>query len=126
MKLIIAGGRDLNVSTQFIDHAMDFFGIMENGDPTMPPEEIVSGGADGIDFCGEQFAIESGTNFVRFPADWKKYGNAAGPIRNHEMAKYADALLLIWNGSSKGSANMRQTMLQLKKPIYEIIMRKHG
>lgn len=41
-----------------------------------------------------------------FPADWDAYGDAAGPIRNREMARYAEALILVWSGHSKGSANM--------------------
>jgi hypothetical protein len=41
-----------------------------------------------------------------FPAKWDKYGKAAGPLRNREMAAYADALILVWDGKSRGSANM--------------------
>lgn len=46
-----------------------------------------------------------------FPADWNRLGNAAGPLRNGEMAWYGDSLILIWTGNprtSKGSANMLQ------------------
>jgi hypothetical protein len=39
------------------------------------------------------------------------------------MAEYADALLLIWDGSSRGSANMRQQMERRGKPVYEVILR---
>lgn len=41
-----------------------------------------------------------------FPADWDKYGRRAGPIRNREMAEYADALLAYWDGKSRGTKNM--------------------
>jgi hypothetical protein len=41
-----------------------------------------------------------------FPADWGRYKNAAGPIRNEQMAKYADALLAVWDWESKGTGNM--------------------
>jgi hypothetical protein len=30
----------------------------------------------------------------------------AGPIRNGEMAKYADALIVFWDGKSRGTKNM--------------------
>ncbi len=59
-----------------------------------------------------------------FPADWDQHGNAAGPIRNAQMADYADALLLIYDGESRGSLNMRKQMAQLKKPIYEVILKR--
>jgi hypothetical protein len=40
------------------------------------------------------------------------------------MAEYADALLLIWDGKSRGSLNMKQQMLKLEKPVYEVIVKK--
>jgi hypothetical protein len=41
-----------------------------------------------------------------FPANWEAYGPKAGPLRNQEMANYADALILIWDGQSPGSRDM--------------------
>lgn len=62
--------------------------------------------------------------YKEFPADWKAHGKAAGPIRNKQMAEYADALLLIWDGESKGSASMKNEMLKLNKPVYEVIIKR--
>lgn len=117
MKLIIAGTRSLYVSTKFIFEVLEQKGI--NG----AFSQIVSGGANGIDYCGEEYANWAGISLKRFIADWKKYGNAAGPKRNEQMAKYGDALLLIWDGKSKGSKNMKENMLKLNKPIYEVILK---
>lgn len=92
--------------------------------------------AKGIDLAGKEWANEDwkqdyptcddqGPIFVKeFPADWDKFGKGAGPIRNKQMADYADALLLIWDGESRGSANMKSQMEKLGKPIYEVILRK--
>ena len=49
-------------------------------------------------------------------------GKAAGHVRNKKMAEYGDALLLIWDGKSKGSANMKKEMQKLNKPIYEVTL----
>lgn len=117
MKLIIAGGRDLKPSYQFILSAINMLGISNIS-------EIVCGGAQGVDSEGEHFASHMDLPVKYFPADWDKYGKAAGPIRNGQMANYADALLLIWDGDSKGSKNMRYSMADKEKPIYEIILRK--
>jgi hypothetical protein len=38
--------------------------------------------------------------------DWESFGKAAGPIRNEEMADNAEALLAIWDGSSRGTISM--------------------
>ena len=65
-------------------------------------------------------------HFALFDADWETHGKAAGPIRNAQMAKYADALLLIWDWKSKGSANMKQEMFKLNKPVYEVIIGEYN
>ena len=41
-----------------------------------------------------------------FPADWKAHGKAAGPIRNRDMAKHADQVVLFPGG--RGTENMYQ------------------
>lgn len=87
------------------------------------PNRIVCGVAAGVDRAGETYANKMNLEISYFPANWEKFGKAAGPIRNLEMAKFADALLLIWDGKSRGSANMKKEMQQLKKPIYEVILK---
>ena len=67
---------------------------------------ILSGGAQGSDTLGEQYAQAKGYGLKRFPADWEQYGKAAGPIRNAQMAKVADALIAFWDGNSRGTQNM--------------------
>lgn len=56
---------------------------------TIDPIEIISGHAPGADALGERFAKSYGYPLTIFPAEWNKYGKAAGPIRNEKMAKYA-------------------------------------
>lgn len=115
MKLLIAGSRDLHVSVDFIGETLDRLNLF--------PAEIVSGGAKGIDSCAQRYAQDRRMMFALFEADWNKNGKMAGPIRNLSMALYSDALLLIWDGKSKGSANMKARMEGLRKPVYEIILK---
>ncbi len=70
------------------------------------PITVVSGGARGVDQLGERWARETGSQCIRYPADWDKHGRAAGMIRNEEMAKNAEALIAVWDGKSRGTANM--------------------
>ena len=70
------------------------------------PTEIVSGKARGVDTMGEQWAKENGIPIKEFPADWDKWGRRAGYLRNTAMADYADALVCVWDGKSKGSRHM--------------------
>lgn len=121
MKLIIAGSRTIQLSP---DQIKDII-CLHGGHPT-DVDEVVSGNANGIDYSGEIFADQYSIPVKEFPADWDAYGKGAGHIRNTQMANYADALLLIWDGESKGSANMKYQMNQLGKPIYEVILKKHN
>ena len=123
MKLIIAGSRTLEVSPYFI---RDVIVNLTHVTDMRELYEIISGKAKGIDSCGEQFSETTQLPLKEFPADWDTHGKAAGHIRNKQMADYADALLLIWDGESRGSKNMKETMLKLGKPVYEVILRKHN
>ena len=71
--------------------------------------EVVSGTARGVDRLGERWALDNNILIKKFPADWNKHGKSAGYIRNVEMAKYADALIAIWDGESAGTAHMIKT-----------------
>lgn len=82
--------------------------------------EIVHGGCRGVDSAANQI-FESRLPVVAFPAKWDEHGRAAGPIRNAEMAAYADELLLIWDGKSRGSASMKREMEKAGKPVHEYI-----
>ena len=68
--------------------------------------EVVIGCAQGADSHGETVARSMGIPVARFPADWKQYGKSAGIRRNAQMAEYADALIAVWDGQSRGTKNM--------------------
>lgn len=97
MKVIVAGGRDFN------DFDVVANAIVES---KFIITEIVSGCAAGVDTLGEIYAAENDIPVKKFPADWKKNGRSAGPIRNGQMAEYADALVAVWDGVSRGTKNM--------------------
>jgi len=118
MKLIIAGSRTINEKyTGLISNALAHFDIHKN------PTEILCGLAKGADTLGENWANENHIIIAYFPADWEMHGKSAGPIRNKEMAIHGDALLLIWDGESKGSASMKREMKKQGKLIYEVILK---
>ena len=120
MKLVIAGSRTLKINTVDMSHILTLFGLNRE------LKEIISGGAQGVDTIAEEMAKSRGYNITVMHADWEFYGLRAGPIRNAKMAVAGDALLLIWNGSSSGSRNMKEQMLKLKKPVYEIIIKDYN
>jgi hypothetical protein len=115
MKVIVAGSRYFKDFKRLIDELLKI-----QKDVTI--DEIVSGGCHGADKYGECWADLFDIPVKIFKADWKKYGKAAGPIRNKEMAEYGDMLVLFWDGKSKGSANMLKTMQSLNKKCIEVIV----
>lgn len=85
-------------------------------------EEVVSGGARGADTLGERYARENQILFTRFPAKWDLYGKRAGYLRNEEMARYSEALVVFRYPYSRGSAHMleiakRTTNIALIKDV---------
>jgi hypothetical protein len=58
----------------------------------------------GADGCGERFAAEYGFPCKLFPAEWNKFGKAAGPIRNGGMGAYGTHALGFPGG--KGTSDM--------------------
>jgi hypothetical protein len=95
MKLIIAGGRDY----LFKEEDIIFLRTIKH-----KISEVVSGGAKGADREGERWAEYHNIPIKKFPADWKQYGRKAGPMRNQQMAEYAQAVCLFEGG--RGTASM--------------------
>ena len=77
---------------------------------------VITGGATGADTLAHQVALELNLPTKVFPADWAKYGRAAGPIRNRQMLTEGQptCLLAFHNDltTSRGTKNM---ILQAQK-----------
>jgi predicted Rossmann fold nucleotide-binding protein DprA/Smf involved in DNA uptake len=99
MKVIIAGSREFSNFQLMFAKCEEILGDAEQ-------VEIVSGTARGADKMGEHYASLKGFKVKQFPADWNKFGKAAGHIRNKEMAGYADMLIAFWDGISSGTSSM--------------------
>ena len=90
-KVIIAGSRSFQnypLLKEYADYKLSYI---------KDAIEIVSGGAKGADMLGERYAKEKGYLL-----------NAAGYLRNVQMAEYADALIAFWDGKSRGTMHMIQ------------------
>ena len=85
-RIIVCGGRhfnDYDRMKSIIDGVIAEIGL------DITAIEIVCGHCAGADQLGEKYAEERCYACKVFPANWEKYGRAAGPIRNSEMVKYA-------------------------------------
>jgi hypothetical protein len=113
MKVIIAGSRHMPFKLfHLIPAAVEKSGFAVT--------EVVCGMAAGADTLGAKWAWQQKIPIAKFPADWNANGKAAGPIRNKQMAMYADALIVFIWPDSRGSRNMLETMERLRKPTFAV------
>ena len=112
MKLAIIGSRDLLVPemAKYIPEGVT---------------EIVSGGAKGIDRQAAEYARGENILLTEFLPHYERYGRVAPLKRNEQIAAYADAALIFWDGKSKGTLhtltlfqhlNKKTTVIYVKNP----------
>jgi len=79
---------------------------------------IVHGNAAGADKIAHQEAQKLGMLVEPHPADWKRYGKGAGPIRNRLMAELgADLCLAFLKDNSSGTRDMIQRAREHGIPV---------
>jgi hypothetical protein len=117
MRTIIAGSRSVQ-SIREIEAAVAGSGFALS--------EVVSGCARGADRLGERYARDRGLPVRRFPADWGGLGRMAGVVRNHAMARYADALIAVWDGSSRGTGHMIRVARKRGLRVYVHLVGSEG
>ena len=104
MKLLIVGSRSISEFdlSPYISAEVD---------------TIISGGANGVDSLAEKYAdFHSLSKYIMRPR-YDLYGRAAPLKRNEEMVDIADAVLVIWDGISKGTQYTVKYTKKKNKPI---------
>ena len=104
MKLLIAGSRNIK--------SFDLSPYVTNDTDT-----IISGGADGIDSIAEQYADSHRISKHIIRPRYELYGRGAPLKRNKEMVDIADAVLIIWDGKSRGTEYTLKYAEKSNKPI---------
>ncbi|MBQ1213281.1 MAG: hypothetical protein IIX69_07700 [Clostridia bacterium] len=86
-------------------------------------DEIVSGGAVGVDLCAADYARKNGQKLTLFLPEYERYGRAAPIVRNKKIVDYADKIVAFWDGSSKGTLSVIKYAEKRGKPC-EVILCK--
>ena len=102
MKIAIIGSRSITVT--------DIGRYLSEGD------EIVSGGAKGVDSCAADYAKREGVKLTEFLPQYNRYGKAAPIMRNQEIVDYADKVIAFWDGNSKGTLSVIRYAQKRGKP----------
>ena len=81
---------------------------------------LIAGGCRGADTLAVRAACQCGIRYIEYPADWKRFGKSAGPIRNAQMLKVEKPdLVLIFHedlSRSKGTTDMFSRVLRANIP----------
>ena len=126
MRVIIAGSRNTSNADREVADAITAskFNITE----------VVCGQSGNVDLAGKRWGDANGVFVKDFFADWDSFGKAAGPKRNQEMAGYAffgpdgtkgigdGGLIMLWDGSSRGTANMAAHAAICGLKIYAVLV----
>ena len=102
MKIAIIGSRNITIN--------------DIGKYVSQNDEIVSGGAKGVDTCAAEYARANNIKLTEFLPKYEKYGRAAPIVRNKEIVDYADKVIVFWNGHSKGTLSVIKYAEKVGKP----------
>lgn len=101
MRVLVCGGRDFS-STTSLWRELDTVKINAPHDALT----IIQGGATGADRLARLWCESRAIPYDNFPANWKKYGKAAGPIRNQRMIDVGKPDLVVAAPGGTGTADM--------------------
>jgi SLOG family YspA-like protein len=111
-KLLVCGGRDF-------DDAAFVFRIFDDLHREHRFREFMLGGARGADALAKQWAMtKADRKCFEIKANWRKYGPAAGPIRNQQMLDWGPDLVVAFAGG-KGMAGMVALARAAGVPVIE-------
>ena len=93
MKIAIIGSRNIQI---------------DDLSPYIPADcdEIISGGARGVDTCAAEYARSHNLKLTEILPDYQKFGRAAPIVRNRAIVEAADAVIAFWDGSSRGTKSV--------------------
>jgi hypothetical protein len=99
MIVLVCGGRDF-MNRDLIFKVLDVMPFQMT--------RVINGGATGADSIARLWALDRGVLVDTQPANWEKYGKAAGIIRNASMLEKYDIDLVIAFPGGRGTDDMMQ------------------
>lgn len=99
MRVLVCGGRDF----QDFDFLIDRLNALHQKHGVTI---IIEGGANGADAHAAIWADTTGIPRCQMPANWRKHGNGAGPIRNKAMLDLLKPDVVVAFDGGKGTSNM--------------------
>lgn len=125
MKILICGGRSFGELTfsdgtpnpNFKTERQLFVQALKEVTDRVDVTDVIHGAAQGADRLAEVWARHTGIKQTPYPADWRTYGKAGGPLRNAKMLRENPDIELVIAFPQEGLAN---------KGTYGMIRLAHG
>lgn len=105
MKVAVIGSRNIKINN-IGEYLLD--GITE----------IVSGSARGVDMLAREYI-----KLTEFLPEYEKYARVAPLKRNDKIIYYADEVIALWNGKSRGTNYVINRCRKIGKRIYVYIIK---
>lgn len=115
MRVLICGGRDYQDENR-VAQSLQNYQVYTGKTITL----IIAGGASGADFLAAKVAKDQGIPWVEMPANWDKFGKAAGPMRNKAMLDLLKPDVVIAFPGGVGTRNMCVQAKVAKVPVLKM------
>jgi hypothetical protein len=128
VKVAIVGSRDFAIYDEKLEmdapnaHTYYDYTLIDLLVHAMDNEDyVVSGGANGADSWGEEYAVRYNRGRIIHAAHWDKHGKKAGPIRNALIVRDADILFAFFTDrtTSRGTLNCVSQARKKGIDVYE-------
>ncbi len=110
MKTAVIGSRTLTVE--------DIGQYLPNG-----TDEIITGGAKGVDRCAGEYAEKHSIPLTVIPPDYRRYKKGAPLVRNLEIIRLADFVLAFWDGKSQGTRYVIEQCRKEGRPVRVVLVK---
>lgn len=119
MKVLICGDRDYTNKGR-IKYALANLGAQT--------DVIIEGECIGADLLGAEIGEELGISIERYPAQWHRFGRAAGPMRNKQMLNEGkpDIVLAFHNNILKSHGTKNMIMQSLRQGVRVVLYAQDG
>ncbi len=107
MRVAIVGSRNVKIC--------DFSGYITK------ENEIVSGGAAGVDRSVAEYAKANGIKITEIFPEYARYGRGAPIVRNKKIVDMAERVVVFWDGYSKGAYSVIHYAEKAGKPCEVVI-----
>ncbi len=85
--------------------------------------EIISGGAQGVDTLAERYARDRALRMTVIRPQYGLFDRSAPIIRNEEIVRRADFVLILWDGASRGTMHVISACVKTGKPYKLLLIR---